>query len=199
MKFAAALTTQSDPARAAVELCERIHVQLGDARPDLTLMFAAPHYRDTLADLVEDIHVQLGTRRLVGCTGSGIIGVDREVEDKPAVSLWAASLPGVNIQPFRITQNQIEESNGPGFWHSELDVEPSDEPSFVLLPDPFSSDALGLVGQISEAYPGRPIVGGLASGAREPGDNRVWINEEVRESGAVGLFSPAKEKPGADQ
>ncbi|MBI5396433.1 MAG: FIST C-terminal domain-containing protein [Verrucomicrobia bacterium] len=187
MIFATALTTQTDPAHAAVELCERIHVQLGDAKADLTLMFASPHFRNALPDLIEDIHVHLGTRKLVGCTGGGIIGVDREVEDKPAVSLWAASLPGVKVTPFRITQNQIEESNGPGFWHSELDVDPKDEPSFILLPDPFSTDALGLVDQLSEAYPGRPIVGGLASGAREPGDNRVWINEQVHEGGAVGV------------
>jgi small ligand-binding sensory domain FIST len=31
------------------------------------------------------------------------------------------------------------------------------------------------------------MVGGLASGAREPGENRVWINEQVHESGAVGV------------
>jgi len=138
-------------------------------------------------DLIEDIHLRLGARQIVGCTGGGIIGADREVEEGAAVALWAASMPGVTVQPFRITQQQVEESNGPAFWHSELGVGPEDEPSLVLLPDPFSIDATRIVEELGAAYPGRPLVGGLASGARQPGGNRVWIGEQVFDDGAVGV------------
>jgi len=120
--------------------------------------------------------------------------VDQEVEQGAAISLWAASLPNVLVEPFRITQQQVEESTGPAFWHSELDVDPKLEPSFVLLPDPFTSDAARLIEELGEAYPGRPMIGGLVSGAHKPGENRVWINEKIHEDGVVGvaLIGPVK-------
>ena len=187
MKFAAAISTQTDPARAAAELIERAQSQLEGDRPDLTLIFAAPRYVESLEDLIEDLHVHLGTRHLVGCTGRGIIGGDHEVEDSPAIALWAGCFPGVTVKPFRITQNQMDESTGPAFWHSELEVDRSDEPSFIILPDPFGINAPRLIEQLSEAYPGQPMVGGLASAANQPEENRIWINEEIFDSGAVGV------------
>ena len=194
MRFSSALTTQKDAAQAVSELCERTRAQLGDARVDLAFMFVSPRHIEALPDLIEDLHVRLAVRNLVGCTGAGIIGVDQEVEQGTAISLWAASLPNVMIEPFRITQQQVEESTGAAFWHSELDLEPKLDPSFVLLPDPFTSDAARLIGELSEAYPGRPMIGGLASGARKPGENRIWINEQIHNDGVIGvaLIGPVK-------
>ena len=187
MRISAAITSETDLDKIAVELCGHVRAQLGVAKVDLALLFVSPRFVGSLPDLVEDIHLRLGARHLVGCTGGGIIGEDREVERSHAVALWAASMPGVTVQPFRITQQQVEESNGPAFWHSELGIGPEDEPSLILLPDPFSIDATRAVEELGAAYPGRPLVGGLASGARQAGENRIWINEEVFEDGAVGV------------
>ncbi|MBI5687850.1 MAG: FIST C-terminal domain-containing protein [Verrucomicrobia bacterium] len=187
MKFSAAISSETSADKIADDLCERTRAGLGAAKVDLAMLFVSPKFVGALPDLIEDIHLRLGARCLIGCTGGGIIGVDREVEGSPAVALWAASLPGVTVQPFRVTQQQVEESNGPAFWHSELGIGPEDEPSLVLLPDPFSMDATRAVEELSAAYPGRPLVGGLASGARQAGENRVWIGEKVYEDGAVGV------------
>jgi small ligand-binding sensory domain FIST len=187
MRFSAAISTETDAGKIAGELCSRARAQLGTAKVDLAMLFVSPKFVGELADLIEDIHLRLGARNLVGCTGGGIIGVDREVEGSPAVALWAASMPGVSVEPFRVTQQQVEEANGPAFWHSELGIGLEDEPSLILLPDPFSIDATRTVEELSAAYPGRPLVGGLASGARQPGGNRVWIGEKVYEDGAVGV------------
>jgi small ligand-binding sensory domain FIST len=187
MRFSAAISTETDAGKIAGELCSRARAQLGMAKVDLAMLFVSPKFVGELADLIEDIHLRLGARNLVGCTGGGIIGVDREVEGSPAVALWAASMPGVSVEPFRVTQQQVEEANGPAFWHSELGIGLEDEPSLILLPDPFSIDATRTVEELSAAYPGRPLVGGLASGARQPGGNRVWIGEKVYEDGAVGV------------
>jgi len=187
MKFSAAISTESSVDRIVSDLCDHVRAELGAAKVDLAMLFVSPKFVGELVDLIEDIHLRLGARQIVGCTGGGIIGADREVEEGAAVALWAASMPGVTVQPFRITQQQVEESNGPAFWHSELGVGPEDEPSLVLLPDPFSIDATRIVEELGAAYPGRPLVGGLASGARQPGGNRVWIGEQVFDDGAVGV------------
>ncbi|MBI5817925.1 MAG: FIST C-terminal domain-containing protein [Verrucomicrobia bacterium] len=187
MRISAAITSETDADKIVSELCGQARAHLGAAKVDLALLFVSPRFVGALPDLIEDIHLHLGARCLVGCTGAGIIGEDREVERAPAVSLWAASMPGVTVQPFRITQHQVEESNGPAFWHSELGIGPEDEPSLIFLPDPFSIDATRAVEELGAAYPGRPLVGGLASGGRQAGENRVWINEKVFEDGAIGV------------
>ncbi|MCX6908179.1 MAG: hypothetical protein NTY01_09060 [Verrucomicrobia bacterium] len=187
MKFSAAISTESGVDRIVSDLCDRVRAELGAAKVDLAMLFVSPKFVGELADLIEDIHLRLGARQIVGCTGGGIIGADREVEEGAAVALWAASMPGVTVQPFRVTQQQVEESNGPAFWHSELGIGPEDEPSLVLLPDPFSIDATRVVEELGAAYPGRPLVGGLASGARQSGGNRIWIGEQVYDDGAVGV------------
>ncbi len=187
MKFATAISTETDAGKAAVALSEGVRAQLGAAKVDLAFLFVSPRFVSVLPDLIEDIHLRLGARHLVGSTGGGIIGVDREIEHSAAISLWAASMPGVTVQPFRITQQQVEESNGPAFWHSELGIGPEDEPSIILLPDPFSIDATRTVEELGAAYPGRPLVGGLASGAGQAGENRIWIGEQVFDDGAVGV------------
>lgn len=187
MIFSAAISTERDAGKAAVELCGQVRAQLGASKVDLALLFVSPRFVEVLPDLIEDVHVRLGARQLIGCTGGGIIGVDREVEGPSAVSLWAASMPGVSVEPFHITQEQVEESNGPAFWHSELGIGPEDEPSFIFLPDPFSMDAARAVEELGAAYPGRPIIGGLASGGRQAGGNRLWIGEKVYDSGAIGV------------
>ncbi len=187
MKFSAAISVERDADKAAIELCRQVRAQLGDSKVDLALLFVSPRFVDVLPDFIENVHLRLGARHLIGCTGGGIIGADLEVERSSAISLWAASMPGVTVEPFRITQEQVDEANGPAYWHSELDVEPGDEPSFILLPDPFSLDAARTVEELSEAFPGRTIIGGLASGARQAGGNRIWIGEKVYDSGAVGV------------
>jgi small ligand-binding sensory domain FIST len=187
VKITAAISTESNPEKIAGELCARARADLGAAKVDLAMLFVSPKFVGALPDFIEDVHLRLGARCFIGCTGGGIIGVDREVERSPAVALWAASLPGVTVEPFRITQQQVEESNGPAFWHSELGVGPEDEPSLVLLPDPFSMDATRAVEELGAAYPGRPLVGGLVSGARQPGENRLWIGEEIFDNGGVGV------------
>jgi small ligand-binding sensory domain FIST len=47
--------------------------------------------------------------------------------------------------------------------------------------------ATRLVQELSEAYPGAPLIGGLASGAHKPGENRLFLDGEIYDEGAVGV------------
>ena len=38
------------------------------------------------------------------------------------------------------------------------------------------------------AFPGMPVLGGMASGGQEPGENRLFLNSEVVHTGAVGVI-----------
>jgi small ligand-binding sensory domain FIST len=72
-------------------------------------------------------------------------------------------------------------------WHAVAGAAPEAEPEFLLLADPFTIDAPALIEGLDRAYPGAPKFGGLASGGRRPGENRLLLGAEVHRSGALGV------------
>ncbi len=187
MKFASALSTLKTAPEAADDLANQVHNQLRATSCDLALLFGHPQFRDQFAKLAEQVREGTGAKCLVGCTGAGVIGVTQEVENEPAVALLAAQLPGAELTPFHVTQGELEESTGSGFWHFQLEVEPEEHQTFLLFADPFSVRIIGLVKALSDAYPGAPFLGGLASGASRPGESRLVLDDEVFDEGAVGV------------
>lgn len=115
MRFASALTTKVVLAEAVEDLGRQVAAQLGPAKTELAVMFVHPKFLLQIDDLVESVQKTVGARHLIGCTGAGIIGVDQEVEQQPAISLLVGELPGVEVAPFHLDEKNLEESNGPGF------------------------------------------------------------------------------------
>ena len=187
MRFAAALSTKREWHQAVEDLFEQIHPVLGPAKNDLALFFVHPQFIGDIEEIVATVRGRSGARCFVGCTGAGIIGCDREIEDTPALALMVGQLPGAEITPLRMTQEEVEESTGPGYWHFQLEVSAEDKPQLILLADPFSIHSIQLVREIGDAYPGCPVVGGLASGGRQPGDSRLFLDDQIFSDGAIGV------------
>jgi len=187
MRFATALTTCRDWEKAADELTQQARTRLSSGPTDLVLLFLHPHYAEQAEALVEQVRINFGARHLAGCTGSGVIGDSAEVENQPAIALLAARLPNVEITPFRVTQGEMEESFVPSFWRSRLQLSPESRPNFLLFVEPFSIPSVPLVESFSEAFPGAPVIGGLASGGQQSGENRLFLDGAVWSEGAVGV------------
>src|SRR6266705_3860025 len=60
-------------------------------------------------------------------------------------------------------------------------------PSFLVIAEPFTTPAEALLGDLAERFPGASAIGGMASGAQEPGANRLLFNETVVDAGVVGV------------
>jgi small ligand-binding sensory domain FIST len=187
VKFTSALTTKLEWTEAVEDLARQVRDRFGDASPDLALLFAHPQYGPHIEQIVSTAHTVFKARHLIGCTGGGIIGTEREIEQKPAISLLLGQLPDVAVVPFHVTEKDLEESTGPGFWHFQLEIEPKDNPSFLVLMDPFSVQAIDLVRGLSEAYPGAPMIGGLASGGQQRGESQLFLDGKLVDEGAVGV------------
>jgi small ligand-binding sensory domain FIST len=187
MRFASALTTVREPVAASTDLVRQIRSELGPVKLDLAFVFAHPGYLTDDFTFWSALRQGLGSRHVIGCSGAGIIGDREECEEQPAVAVLAGELPGVSIQSFHITAEELEEAGSPDYWHFQLEVTPDVEPKFVLLADPFSVPATNLVQELGEAFPGAPIVGGLASGGRPAGATRLLLDDELVEGGAVGV------------
>lgn len=63
----------------------------------------------------------------------------------------------------------------------------TEEPTFVLLTDPFTFDSNALVRRLDALYPRAVKLGGLASGGRHAKDNVLFFNMSIHHSGAVGV------------
>ena len=111
-----------------------------------------------------------------------------EVEERPALSITAACLPGVTLHPFHVESDDLPDPDDePSAWAEALGVHQRPAPHFILLTDPFSFDPRGLLMGLDFAYSDGAKIGGLASAASAPGENALFLNQEVFSSGAVGV------------
>jgi small ligand-binding sensory domain FIST len=191
MKFVAALTTKSQWADAVQDLHRQLQLSTMPV-PDIVFVFVHPRYIGDIHELIPALRNAIGAKHFLGCTGGGIIGAEQEIENQPAISVLAGQLPSVTISPFAATQHELEESTGPAFWHYQFEISPADSPNLVLLADPLSIQAVELVEALGEAYPGAPLVGGLASGGQQPGSNRLFLDEQILDEGCVGVALAGK-------
>jgi small ligand-binding sensory domain FIST len=183
MFFRAKLSSNRHTEAAIAEACEGV----GEMSPDLVMVFVSHHHGDDFEPVLSSIWDKVNARNLIGCTGDGIIGPDREVEAAPGLVVWAAQMPGVRVLPFVIDQNDVNDTAGSDDWYELLGTEQKDHPSFVVLPEPFSIDAESCLNELDAAFPGAKIVGGMASGAQGPNQNRLFLNDQVIRQGMVGV------------
>lgn len=184
MRFASSLSVNPDSLSAVREACSAARGQL-DATPDLALIFFSSHHTphvDALAAAACDL---LGTENLLGCSGESIVGVRREIEREPAVSVWLARWPEVQSVSMLLTFERTPEGGVIQGWADELGDEWPDGSFVLLLGEPFSFPVEQLLERMNEDRPGLPIVGGMASGGHDPGGNRLIRGRESFAEGAV--------------
>ena len=171
--------------RAAADVRE----QLGGSA-DITFAFLSSGFELGHTSVPWMLHQRLGHQALLGCSAGGVIGARQEIEGRRALSLVAARLPGVTVRTFHLEQEALPDLDAsPRAWHDLLQIQPAEEPQFVVLADPFTFNADRLLPGLDFAYPNAAKIGGLASGAdsRERRPNSLFADDAVYDSGAVGV------------
>ena len=186
--FATGISENPNPVRATEEALGQATASLKGRPAHALFLFVSMLYRADWAPLLRRIRKELGSPLLLGCTAGGVLGKERELERTPAVSLAAAYLPRVRLHPFTVSPEELAEQREAGFWIEKTGVNPKEDPAGILLPDPFSCDAMGLVAALNAVYPKMPLIGGLASGAGQAGGNSLFFNDEIFPEGAVGTL-----------
>jgi small ligand-binding sensory domain FIST len=186
--FASGLSEHPIPAHAVGEAVGQVLEQL-DGAPDVVVVFATAAHVGAFDDIAGAVAGLLGPQVLLGVTASAVVGGAREIEDRPAISLWAANLGPV--VPVRLATVAA-----PGGWTIRgLPTDATAQPhALVLLADPFTFPADGLLDQLAVSAPDLVVIGGLASAGRGPGGNRLALrtpgeaDPTVYTDGAVGLL-----------
>ena len=188
MRWVSALSDAKTLPLALEETIRKIQDALGDQKPDLCLLFVSSDFRPGYETIAPEIQAALGPRIILGCSGGGVVGDGREVEHEPALTITAAILPDVTLTPFRVADSSLPDLDvSPRQWHQLVGVSPTDQPQFIVLADPFSIRVENLLMGLDYAYPKAMKVGGMASGAAQPGENALFFNSVCYRSGAIGL------------
>ncbi len=183
MRFAVALSKTAATESAALTVADDIRAQLGADPIDLVCVFFSAHHVATADVLAQVLTETLQPILLIGCSGEGVIAGAEELETVPAITVWAAALPDVNVHPLRSSFSPTQDQFTLAGW-PEPGVE---DGSFLLLADPFTTPVQDILGLLEERYPGAKAIGGLAGGGQEPGMNRLVLNDQVLEDGLVGV------------
>lgn len=187
MRWASAISEAADLDQAISELVTTVRLELGGERPDLAVVFASPLYGGDL-DRLPGLLADLSPRCLLGSTAGGVIGAGKEIEGTVGISLTAGVLPGVRVEEFQVGPQDVP---APGAdrseWLEMLDAESAPSEGLILLADPFSFDVDRCLTGLYEQFPTVPVIGGLASGARQAGEALLFGCNDVWSSGAVGV------------
>lgn len=185
MKFGAALSQHPVAAYAVGEVAGEVLEQLEGHPADLVVCFASRHHVGVLEDVADALHKLLEPRALLGGTAISIIGGGHEIEDSPALSIFAAELPGTELTPVALSVEETADGPAVVGWPDEPDRLPE---TLLLFADPFSFPVDAFLARGNTETPGLRVIGGLASAAMHPGGNRLVLDDRVLDHGAVGVF-----------
>jgi small ligand-binding sensory domain FIST len=185
MKFASALSQHPLATQAVGEAAGEVLEQLGGEDADLVVCFVSPHHVGVLEDVAGALRGVLEPRVLLGGTAASIIGSGREVEEEPALSLFAARLPDSRLTPVALRVEETPDGAALLGW-----PDPGESPPTTLLmfADPFTFPVDAFLERCNADTPALRVIGGLASAAVRPGGNRLVLDDRILDSGAVGVL-----------
>lgn len=192
---ASAVSTHVDAVMAAEQVCEEIVAHPGLGSIDLAMAFVSGGHTTDLPHVAEVIRKSLSPGTFVGVTSEGVIAGASELERRPAVVLFCASLPGTSLHPFTYRRLPHAAEGDPEALArvAEAVGARSDARGVFFFADPFSIPAASAVETIASCHsvvpglPRLPVIGGMASGGNAPGKNILVLDNEVMRAGAIGV------------
>ena len=164
MKWITSLSTKISLEAAVQDLSQQVLAAMGERSLDLGFLFVSTAFASDYPRLLPLLAEKLPIKKLIGCSGGGIVADTQEFEDKPAIALLIGNLPNADCKIFHLSDNQLPDLDSPpDRWEVLTKVDPSLVPNFVLLGDPFSFPISDLIQGLDFAYPNSVKVGGLAS------------------------------------
>jgi small ligand-binding sensory domain FIST len=187
--FAAASSEHPLPTHAVGEAAGAVLEAVGPGA-DLAVLFVTAPLAGALDDLAGAVRALLRPGHLLGATAAAVVAGERGVEDRAALALWAGHLAG-GVAPVRL---RVEDGDG-GRRLTGLTDEASTARSLLLLADPFSFPVGAALGGLATRVPDLTVIGGLASAGHRPGTNRLVLDGDIADDGAVGVLLDADVAP----
>lgn len=184
---ASAISGHFDTRTAGMEIADRLRDALGEAC-DLIMLFASYHHVAAYSEAAISIRQTLNPKVMLGVTAEAVLGGEEELEGKAGMSALGLSLPGAQLHSFMSDPVDPIRISQPQTIPERIGLTP-DHRVTLFMADPFSTPITRLLPAMSECGGTQavPIAGGMASGASQPGYNRVQCNDVVSPQGGVGV------------
>ena len=183
MPFASALSEHPVPSLATGQVVGAVLEAIGE-RPDFVFLSVTRPHAGALDDIVTTVTSVLHPMVMIGCAAESVVGTGHEIEETPAVSLWAGRvgpLIPVTLKASR-SADDIWQFSG---WPDNITIEPT---ALILVADPFTFPVDQFLSWLGDRHPGLPVVGGNASAALGPGGSRLIAGARTIKEGAVGVL-----------
>jgi small ligand-binding sensory domain FIST len=188
VKAGGALVLAAGVPEAASRAVGQARAALGDVPASLAVLFASAHFLGSAQALVSAVAEQTGQIPLIGCVADAVVGGAREVESEPAVSLWL----GADLGPVEtFAMDFVRTASGGAYGGYRFAPDPAG--IHLMVCDPFTFPASGLLAHLNERTPGTVVVGGMASGGLRQRQSRLFLDGRVLSHGAVGAHLPQAE------
>jgi small ligand-binding sensory domain FIST len=180
-------------ASAAAEEAARSALEAaGVDRFDAALLFATPHYADSLPALLETATRSLGTGAVVGATALGVLARGYEHEGVPAVALLGVR--GIDARAFLLPDLRAEAGHIGEELAAQLGGPASERDLLVLLPDPLAlAPGPFLEGLRRELGSARVVGAGAAGVGSAP--PLQWCGTEIASGALAGIALRAGSPP----
>ena len=166
---------------------EDLRAKLTAPKVSLGLVFMAPRFFAHAQQVLEILRVHGQVPLLAGCSSNSLISGGEEIENGAGISLGLYYLPGAELTPFHFGQANVEEANGPAYWHHETGLDSAGTNGWLAFADPFSLDCDSWLRQWNGAYAPLPVVGGLASGDLAAQSTQLYLNGDVHTDGLIAI------------
>ncbi len=183
MKIVSRKSTNLDLISILADLTNDLPLETWDAG----FIFISYFSRESAIQITTEFHKKIQCLHFLGCSSAGVITDTSEIENQPAISLILMKFDHVTVRPFYLTQGEISAMATDEEWYEYFDVYPNEKPKFLILTDPFSIDINQLLSSFNKTYDLCPVIGGLASGGAQAGENTLILNGNFYEEGCIGL------------
>jgi len=196
MRFASAFSTNENLQLALDEACGAVVDEI-DSSIDVAFVFFSMEYvnreaagkgvpaEQLAAELASQLAQRLGTENIIGCCGESIVANQYELQWQTAISIWAGNLGKAQIEGCHLQYRNLGNDAAFQGWTDSLTGQWPDQSTVFAFADPFSFPMDLFLQRINEDREEVPVLGGIASGASQPGEARLILGRQVFDSGAV--------------
>ena len=179
MPFAAAVSEHPLATQATGEVVGDLLEKLPEP-PDLAVLFVTAPHVGVLEDIAATVRRLLQPGTLVGATAVSVLAGRQEVEGSPGIALWAGTTGAVSAHHVEV----LDGGDGPiltGIDGADLEA----AGAALLLADPASFPVEAVLDALAAGHPGLIVAGGVASAGFQPGANRLVLDDDLYDHGAV--------------
>lgn len=186
MKFACAISQEQDSLAAADAVMGEL-AQAGLKKPDLLFVFLTGDHTSEAEEIAQRIGEGLSPQCLIGSSAEGVIGQDSEIERQAGLAVLAGDLDGASVKSFHIGRDDWRRILSEEDALSEMMGYGKQTRALIGFGDPFSTPLRQLLEKLEEVCPRLPLIGGMASSGRSPGENVLLRDDQVIDQGFVGI------------